>query len=700
MLRPPALLLAALMSVPLSLRADPNPAADRPPAPERHPKDVTVHGDHRTDDYFWLREKDNPEVRAYLERENAYTEEVLAPQKALRDRLYREMRGRIKEDDTGAKTPFRGYLYYSRTEKDKQYAIYCRQKDSPGAPEEILLDLNVLGQGKPYIALGGYHVSDDGRRLAYSVDWTGYRQYEVFVMDLATHQLVAQQVGKVSEFTWGSPDVIYYVTENDAKRSDQLHRWTLGSARGELLYTEPDVLYNLTLSRSRDGRYVFCEAFSKLTTEVRALRTDQPAAVPVILRPRSGEHEYHADYRDGRFYFVSNEGAKNYRIMTAPEAQPASWTELVPHRPAVKVDTIELFAAAMVIHERENGLPHLAVYDFAAHGMKRLEMPDEVYEISADQNWEDGAREYRFRYQSLARPVSVFASSFATGERRLVKETEVLGGFDARNYVTRRQWVPARDGTLIPVSIVYRRDLDRSKPQPLLLYGYGSYGISVPISFSSSRVSLLDRGVIYAIAHIRGGGELGEEWREAGRMERKMTTFTDFVDCGQWLVDHGWTTSDRMACSGGSAGGLLMGAVVNLRPDLFRAVQLQVPFVDVLNTMLDASLPLTTEEYVEWGNPNVPAEYRWMRAYSPYDNLRPAAYPNMLANVSFFDSQVPYWEGAKFLAKARTLNSAPTSLLLETNFDAGHGGASGRFDALKNTARDYTFLLTALGIRE
>jgi oligopeptidase B len=694
-----SLILTAFMCAAASLFAEFDLTSTQAPVAARRPKDVTVHEDRRVDDYFWFREKLNPEVRAYLEKENAYTEAVLAPEKPLQAALFQEMRGRIKEDDTSAKTPWLGYLYYTRTEKDKQYAIYCRMADAPGAKEEVLIDLNALGQGKPYIAIGHYRVSDDGVRLAYSIDWTGYRQYEVFVMDLAYRQLVSQQIGKVSDLEWGAGhDMLYYITENDAKRSDQLHRWTLGTGRHESLYTEPDELYNLSVVRSRDSRYLFCEAQSKLTTEVRALRADDPAGSFRVLVPREENHEYHADYRDGLFYFVTNKGAKNSRIVTAPESSPAQWTELIAHRPAVKVESVDLFATHMVIHEREHGLPQFEVYDFATQQSKRLAMPDEVYEASADQNWNYRAVEYRYRYQSLARPASVFASNFTTGERRLIKETEVLGGFKSDNYVAQRVWAPARDGTQIPLSIVYRKDLDRTKPQALFLYGYGSYGISMPASFSSSRISLLDRGFIYVLAHVRGGGELGEEWRDAGRMEKKMTTFTDFVDCGQWLVDHGWTTSQQMVTSGGSAGGLLMGAVINLRPDLFKAVLAYVPFVDVLNTMLDASLPLTTEEYVEWGNPNLQDQYSWIRAYSPYDNLKAAAYPNLLVNVSFFDSQVPYWEGAKFLAKARMLNTSGNALLLHTNFGAGHGGAAGRYDALRDLARDYSFFLTSLGL--
>lgn len=670
------------------------------PVAERRPRDVTVHEDRRIDDYFWLRDKQDPAVRDYLERENAYTEGVLAPAKELRAALFAEMRARIKEDDASAPTPYRGHVYYSRTEKDRQYRIYCRKKDTPGAQEEVLLDLNVLGKDRPYVAVGNYDVSSDGARLLYTIDWTGYRQYEVFVLDLATRQLVPQKVGRVADATWGAGhDVIYTVTENEAKRPDKLHRWNLATGTHELLVHETDELFNLEVRRTRDDRYLICHSESKLTTEARALRADDHAGQFKVLVPRQDGHEYHADHRDGRFYFVSNKGAKNFRVCTAPEDQPELWAELIPHRPAVRIGGIDLFAGHMVLTVRESGLPHLEIHDFASGQMRRLPMPDDVYEAGPAENWEYTAAEFRFSYQSLARPPSVFAANLATGERRLVKETEVLGGFSSANYQTERLWGEARDGTKIPLSVVYRRGLDRSKPQPLYLYGYGSYGISMPAAFSAARISLLDRGVIYVIAHIRGGGELGEEWREAGRMERKMTTFTDFTDCAQWLVDRGWTTPAQMVTSGGSAGGLLMGAVLNLRPDLFRAAKLDVPFVDVLNTMLDDTLPLTTEEYIEWGNPNKKQEYGWMRAYSPYDNLRAASYPHLLVNVSYFDSQVPYWEGAKFLARVRTLNQAPDrALLLRTQFGAGHGGASGRYDALRDTARDYAFFLSALGL--
>ena len=672
----------------------------KPPVATKRPKDVTVHEDRRIDDYFWLREKTNPEVAGYLEQENAYTEAVLAPAKELRTALYREMVGRIKEDDTSAPVPYLGYVYYTRTVKNKQYPIYCRKSQAAGAPEEFLLDLNAMIGPHTYISVGQYRVSDDGACLAYSIDWTGYRQFEVFVMDLATKALIPQAIGKVSSLAWGAGhDVLYYGTENDAKRSDKLHRWTLSTGRHELLFEDKDELYNLEVAKAADDKFILCLTESKLTTEVLVLEAGSTAPQLRSLLGRTENVKYYADHRDGKFYYVTNrDGAKNYKVMSAPDTAPARLTELIPHNPAIKIENQHLLAAYMVIEEREIGLPHLRVYDFATGTSRRLELPDAAYEVAADRNWEFNTAEFRFNYQSLARPPTVYTAHLATGQSTLVKQTEVLGGFDPKNYKSERLWATTRDGTKVPLSIVYRADLDRSKPQPLWLYGYGSYGISVPVAFSSSRVSLLDRGLIFVIAHVRGGGELGEEWREAGRMEKKMNTFNDFVDCAQWLVDQHWTTPRQLVTSGGSAGGLLMGAVINQRPDLFQAAVVQVPFVDVLNTMLDATIPLTTEEYIEWGNPNIKEQYGWMRAYSPYDNLKPATHPNILVAVSYNDSQVPYWEGTKYLAKLRTLDTGHHATLLHATMGAGHGGAAGRYDALNDIARNYAFFLSALGI--
>lgn len=674
----------------------------KPPVAAKKPKDVTVHEDKRIDDYFWLREKGSPEVVNYLEQENAYTEAVLAPAKELRAALYKEMVGRIKEDDSSAPVTFLGFSYYTRTEKDRQYPIYCRKSTAAGATEEILLDLNKMIGTNTYIGVGSYEVSADGARLAYSIDWTGYRQYEVFVMDLATKQLIPQAIGKVSDLTWAAGhDVVYYVTENEAKRSDKVHRWTLSTGRHELVYEDKDELFNVEVFRTADDRFMVVHSESKLGSESLVLPADSARLELRSLLGRDPNVKYRTEHRDGRFYYVTNrDGAKNYKVASAPDTKPDQLSDVIPHNPAIKVEALDMFATHMVVEERESGLPHLRVYDFATGKSKRLEMPEAAYEVSTGGNWDYHATAVRLNYQSLVRPLTTYLADLGTGAFTLVKQTEVLGGFDAKNYKSERVWATARDGTRVPLSIVYRADLDRSKPQPLWLYGYGSYGISMPISFSSARVSLLDRGLIYVIAHIRGGGELGEEWREAGRMAKKMNTFNDFVDCAQWLVDQKWTTPKQIVTSGGSAGGLLMGAVVNQRPDLFQAAMIQVPFVDVLNTMLDATLPLTTEEYIEWGNPNIKAEYDWMRAYSPYDNLKQASYPNILVNVSYNDSQVPYWEGAKYLAKLRTLDTGKNATLMHATMGAGHGGVAGRYDALNDTARNYAFFLQALGMNK
>ncbi len=672
-----------------------------PPTTARHTKDVSVHGDPRTDDFFWLREKENPAVRAYLEAENTYTEAVLAPTRALQDTLFREMRGRLKEDDTSVHIPYLGWRYYTRTEKDRQYPIYCRIAERPGATEEILLDLNQLGAGRDYVSLGHYLVSDDGARLAYSVDWTGYRQYEVFVLDLATKQPVPQKIGLVSDLTWGAGhDTLYYTTENEAKRTDRAHRWHLATGTHEELLHESDELFGLGLDVSQDGHWVFCTAESKVTSQVFAVRADDHTGHFAPLLPRIENEIAHAEHHDGFFYFITNRGAKNYRLVLAPVATPNEhWQDVLAARTEVKLEGITMFARYLVAEEREHGLPQLRRVEIATGAQHLLAMPEAAYEVEAAANWNYDTDEFRYEYQSLLRPRSVYTVNLADGTTTLLKQQEIPGGFEPTHYRAERLWATARDGMRIPISLVYRANLDRSRPQPLVLYGYGSYGISMPVTFNASRLSLLDRGVVFAIAHIRGGGELGEEWREAGRMERKQTTFRDFVDCAAWLHTQGWSTPAQTAIWGGSAGGLLLGAVLNDRPDLFHAALLDVPFVDMLNTMLDATLPLTTEEYVEWGNPNIPTEYAWMRAYSPYDNLHTAAYPHVFVNVSYYDSQVPYWEGAKYVARLRTLNTArDRAVLLRTEFGAGHGGASGRYDALHDAARDYAFFLTTLAV--
>jgi oligopeptidase B len=676
----------------------------QPPATEKKPKDVTVHGDTRIDDYFWLREKENPAVRAHLEAENAYTDAVMAPTKPLQEKLYAEMVGRIKETDSAPPVLLRGYWYYTRTEQGKQYPIYARRAGKIDAPEQITLDVNQLAVGQKFMTIGAYKISDDTQLLAYTTDNTGYRQYTLHLKNLATGENTDLGVERVTSLEWSADSQSLFVSQEDpvSKRSYRIGRVDLKTRAVTWLYEEKDELYDIGISRSRDGAWLFATSESKTTTEIRALPADKPTAEWRLIAPRRNDIETRADYRDGRFYFRTNDSAKNFRIVTAPVAtpEPAHWTELVPHNPAVKIDDFDLFTTHTVLSEREDGLTHLRVIDDKTHASHRISTPEPVYEISLENNPEAATTAIRFTYQSLVTPRSVVSYDLATKARTVLKQQEIPSGYDASRYVSERIWATASDGIKVPMSVVYRKDLRRAGPQPLYLYAYGSYGISMPVSFNTSRLSLLDRGVIFAIAHIRGGGEFGEPWREAGRMAQKMTTFTDFVACAEHLVAQKYTTPSQLVINGGSAGGLLMGAVVNLRPDLFHAAIYDVPFVDVLNTMLDASLPLTTSEYIEWGNPTIAAEYAWIRPYSPYDNVKAVAHPNILVNVSLNDSQVPYWEGAKLVAKIRALKTDKNALLLHINLAAGHGGASGRYDALRETAYRFAFALATLGLND
>jgi oligopeptidase B len=697
-----AVLTLAASSAELLAQAQLATSGNTPPVAPRNPRDVTVHGDKRIDDYFWLRDRSNPVVIDYLSAEDRYTDAVTAPIGPLRDDLFKQMLGRIKETDSSAPHPDGAWLYYSRTEQGKQYRIYCRKprQGDPGA-EQVLVDLNELGKGSKFIGMGNYAVSNDGNLLAYSIDKTGHRDYDLFVKDLRTGSLVPQKVGTVSSVAWAADNATIFFTQEEpvSKRSYKLGRCELGTGRIDILYEENDENYAIELGASLDRKYLFCESESKLTSEVRALPADSPHGEWKVLVPRRADHKYEADHREGLFYIVTNKDAKNYRIVTAPVATPdeAHWTDFVPADPEVKVDGVTLFAKYAVVTERRGGLPHLRVIEFATRASYEIPFPEPSYEAGLAANAEYGSSVLRFSYQSPVTAPSVFAFDMGTRERTLIKQDEVLGGYAPKDYACERVYARAADGTQIPVTLVYRRELREKGPQKLLLYGYGSYGYSLPDTFSSSRLSLLDRGVIYAIAHVRGGGELGEPWRDAGRMKEKMTTFTDFISCAEYLVAQGYTTPRRMATMGGSAGGLLMGAVLNLRPDLFRVAVLKVPFVDVVNTMLDASLPLTTEEYTEWGNPNVAQEYSWIRAYSPYDNIRAQAYPAILVTTALNDSQVPYWEGCKYVAKLRATKTDSNALLLKVNLDpAGHGGASGRYDALHEVAFDYAFMLTEL----
>jgi oligopeptidase B len=677
-----------------------SPEIAAPPAVAKKPRTITIHGDTLVDNYYWLREKSNPDVVSHLEAENAYTAAMMKGTEALQQQLYDEMLSHIKQTDVNVPYRLGDYYYYSRTEEGKQYAIHARRRGTLDAPEEITLDLNDLARGLKYLTLSSYRVSDDGNLLAYSTDTTGYRQYTLFIKDLRTGRLLSEKIERVDAVMWAADNkTIFYVTEDPVtKRSDKFFRHVVGSERSELVYQDPDELYDLSAFRTRDKAFIVVQSESKLSSEERVIPAASPTQAPRIIVPRRAQHKYYVDHRGDLFYILTNDHAKNYRLVTAPDSNPAqkSWKQIIAHRPAIKLDDINLFANYMEVTELEGGSQTMRIVDLRNNRSTSITFPEPVYSVFSGDNPEFDATLFRYRYQSLVTPSSIFDYDMEKHESALLKRTEVPN-YDASRYGSERIYATASDGTRIPLSIVYRKPLERDGKRPMLLYAYGSYGAPIWPTFSSNRLALLDRGVIYAIAHIRGGGELGEPWREAGRMMTKRNTFTDFVASAEHLVREKYTSSDRLAIQGGSAGGLLMGAVVNLRPDLFKAVLAQVPFVDVLNTMMDPSLPLTTSEYLEWGNPNIKKEYDYIKTYSPYDNVRPVAYPAMLVKVSLNDSQVPYWEGTKFVARLRELSKGTNPILLKVNMGAGHGGSSGRYDALRESAFDEAFILTETG---
>src|SRR2546423_1182331 len=675
--------------------------AAQPPVAERAPHKTDIHGETLIDNYFWLRERNSPKVKAYLEAENAYTDAVMQPTKPLQERLYQEMVGHIKETDLSVPYKYGDYFYYSRTEAGKQYQIYCRKRGSLSAPEEITLDLNELAKGHSFLGLGDYAVSDDGNLLACSLDTTGYRQYTLYIKNLQTGQLMPEHIERVDSVAWANDNkTIFYTTEDAVtKRNDKFYRHTVGSSASDLLYEERDELYDVYAGRSRDRKMIFLESGSKTTTEVRYIPADNPTAQLKVVLPRETDHEYHVDHRNGLFYILTNQSAKNFRLVTAPISNPSkqNWHELIAHNPAVRIDDIELFANHMVVAEREGGLQKLLIMDLRNKKSHRISFDEPVYSANVSTNREYNTNVLRFSYESFVTPNTVYDYNMDSRQRTKLKQQEVPG-YDPTRYTSERVYATATDGTQIPISLVYKKGMQRNGQNPFWLYGYGSYGLPRWPGFSSNRLSLLDRGVIYAIAHIRGGGEMGEVWRDLGRMNKKMNTFTDFINSAEYVIKQKYTSPEHLAIQGGSAGGLLMGAVLNMRPDLFKAALVQVPFVDVINTMLDASLPLTTSEYIEWGNPNIKAEYEYIKQYSPYDNVGAKAYPAMLVKVSLNDSQVPYWEGTKFVAKLRAMKTDHNPLLLKVNMGAGHGGASGRYDAFRDVAFDYSFVLTQLGI--
>jgi oligopeptidase B len=701
-----------------------------PPVAPREPHPITIHGVELHDDYAWLRDdqrdKTSPRVLHYLTAENTYTAEAMRGTEPLQQTLYDEILSHIKEDDVSV--PYRdgAWEYLTRTSKGQQYPRFCRYPHIASEPadpanEQVILDVNLLADGHPFMSLGATSVSPDGRLLAFTTDTTGFRQYTLAIKDLSTGDLLPETAQRVGPLTWAADSAtLFYTTEDEqTKRQDRLFRLTLGSAAVEvfnepvLVFEEKDERFNLGLGRTRDRQYLLLEIASHTTSESWFLPSAQPENSFKLIAPRVDDEEYSVDHRDGFFYIQTNLHAEQFRLIRTPVASPGRehWQEILAEHPDSPLEDFDLFRGFFVAAYRERGLPVLRVFSLNANGLpadsassEAIRFPDPAYEAFSEINRDFNATTFRYAYQSLVRPASVFSYDVATRVSTLLKQQEVPGGFDASNYASERLWFPAHDGTQIPVSLVYRKDsFHKDSKSPLYVYGYGSYGYALPLGFSTSRLALLDRGLVLAYAHIRGGGELGDPWHDAGKMMLKRNTFTDFIEAVEFLLHEGYGDPARVAIEGGSAGGLLMGAVVNMaieqgKPELFRVVLSHVPFVDVMNTMLDATLPLTVAEYEEWGNPNEDAAFHYMLSYSPYDNLKPGPYPAMLVKTSLNDSQVMYWEPAKYVAKLRTLKTNATPLLLHINMDAGHGGASGRYDYLKEIAFDDAFLLRELGI--
>jgi oligopeptidase B len=697
--------LAALLSASLGLGAQ----GPVPPTAKQAEHVSTWHGEKVHDPWFWLREKTNPEVAAYLNAENTYTEAMTAGLKPFSEALYKEILGRIKQTDLSVPVRRGAYHYYSRTVEGKQYSIQCRRKAAQDgsyddkAAEEILLDQNQLAAGLKFLSLGGMAVSDDDRTMLFITDTTGFRQYKLYAKDLASGQVSQPLAERVTSFTWSADNRhVFFVTEDDVtKRSNQLWRLDLKGGKPELILEEKDELYRMGVGRTKDRKYLLLESQATDTWEAQYLEASQPRGTFKVLLPREKGHKYDFEHREGTFYIRTNRDAKNFRMVTAPAAtpDPKHWKAFIPHRADVLLEGIEPFRDFLVVAEKSQGLSRFRIQEIQTGTWKDVVFPESVYAAFPGGTPEYTSKAFRFSYQSMVTPQSVYDCDMATGKQTLLKQTEVLGGYDKAQYATERLWATARDGVKVPLSVVYKKGLKRDGSAPLFLYAYGSYGAGMPATFSIPRLSLLDRGMVYVIAHIRGGNELGEAWHDEGMLLKKMNTFNDFIDSADFLVKEKWTSKERLVIEGGSAGGLLMGAVTNLRPDLFKAVHSAVPFVDVMNTMMDASLPLTVGEYLEWGNPNEKAAFDYMRAYSPYDNLKKGAYPAILVTSSFNDSQVMYWEPAKYVAKLRTLKTDANPLLLKMKMEpAGHGGASGRYDALKDKAFELAWMLSQVGI--
>jgi oligopeptidase B len=674
----------------------------KPPVAKIIPTTFEKFGDVRIDNYFWLNDRENPEVIDYLNKENEYYQEMTAHTKDFQKDLYEEMKGRIKEDDESVPYLYNGYYYITRFETGKDYPVYSRKKGSLDAKEEIMFDCNEMAKDKKYFKLSGLSISTDNQFATYAEDVVGRRIYTLHVKNLFTGEIYADKIENATgNSTWANDNETIFYTRQDEKtlRSDKVFKHKLGTESSEdvLVYFEKDDTFNVSVGKEKSKKYLVIGSSSTLTTEYRTLLADKPEGKFTIFQKRKRGLEYGISHYEDSFYIVTNKDkAINFKLMKTPETATSmeNWIDIIPHREDVLIENIEIFKDYLVVEERSNGLSEIRIMPWSGKGEYYLPFESETYTAYTSVNVDFDTDILRYGYQSMATPASVIDFNMKTKVKDIKKEQEVLGGkFDKDNYTEERVWATASDGTQVPISMVYRKGLKKDGENPLLLYAYGSYGHSMDPHFSSTRLTLLDRGFVYAIAHIRGGEDLGRQWYEDGKLLKKKNTFTDFIDCSKFVIEQKYTSPAHLYAEGGSAGGLLMGAVVNMAPELYNGVIAQVAFVDVMTTMLDDTIPLTTGEYDEWGNPNVKKYYNYMRSYSPYDNVKEQAFPNMYVSTGLHDSQVQYWEPAKWVAKLRTLKKDDTVLYLDTNMDAGHGGASGRFEALKELAKEFSFLL-------
>lgn len=667
-----------------------------PKAPKRvHVREV--HGERFEDPYFWLRQRGDPEVLAFLKACNAHADAVMRPTAGLQKTLYREILSRIQEADLSVPVFDRGYWYYERTEKGKQYEIYCRRRGSMRAKEEVLLDVNRLAKSKPFMSIGDFEVSPSGRLLAYSTDETGSRDYTVWIKDLRTGRLLPDRLGTASSLVWAEDSkTLFYTMDNASKRSYRLFRRALGERRPTLLYEERDPQFDLYLSADRDHRFGYATSVSKETSECRSIDLRNSSAPPKLMDPRREGVEYYPTHHAGSFIIRTNDNAPEFKLVAAPVSSPGhqTWKTILTPAQGETIEGVEIFRRTTIVQVRRRAIATLRVCQLANGSTHTIAFPDPFYSAGVAANPDFDPPKIRLAYVSQVTPQTVY--DYDPEARSLTKlKRQVVKGYDGSKYASELLWLPARDGEMIPVAVAYRKEV--AKPAPMLLEAYGAYGLPNDPYFSVAQLSLMDRGFVLGSALVRGGGEMGERWHDAGKMQTKLNTFTDFIDCARHLEHLGWTSADKLAITGGSAGGLTMGAVLNMAPEIARAALVEVPFVDVINTMLDETIPLTTQEFIEWGNPKVEEQYRWIRGYSPYDNVGALDYPAMLVRTSLNDSNVPYWEAAKWVARLRELHTDDDPILLKINMDSGHGGASGRYDAIHDRAFDFAFLLTILG---